>query len=86
MAVWEWIAVGLGLLVLLQLVALQYARQMGSEDREASPRATPGAGTDAVPVREPEPAGSDDTVVCSSCGTQNDPAFTFCRECVSPIG
>ena len=87
MAAWEWIALGLGLLVLLQLVALQYARRMGSDDRETPARATPGAGTESMPVSEPEPApGEDDRVVCTTCGTQNDPAYTFCRECVDPLG
>ena len=28
----------------------------------------------------------ENVVVCSSCGTQNEPGYRYCRECVSPIG
>lgn len=85
MAAWEWIALGLGLLVVLQLVALQYARRMGSDESDAPVRATPGTGSESVPISDPDPPRGTGKVVCPSCGTQNDPAYSFCRECVGRL-
>ena len=84
MASWEWIALGLVFLALLQLVALQYARRTGSEDEGSTPQARAGTSLEASPDRTPrEPAGHE--IVCKHCGTPNDPTFTYCRRCVSQL-
>ncbi len=85
MASWEWIALGLVFLALLQLVALQYARKMSSEDEGSTPQAAAGTSIEASPERSRrEPTGQE--IVCEQCGTPNDPTFTYCRRCVSQLG
>lgn len=84
MASWEWIALGLASLALLQLLALQYARKMGSDDDGSAAHVPAGTSLEAVPDRQTvDPAGHE--IVCKHCGTPNDPNFTYCRQCVSQL-
>ena len=89
MASWEWVVLGLLLLALAQLVALQYARRLGSDEGDGErPRPTPGTPFETQPDVDEEPPREPATgtaVQCPHCGSENDPAFTYCRECVSPI-
>ena len=85
MASWEWIALGLAFLALVQLVALQYARRTSSDDEGATVQ--PAAGVPAEAIRDrPDHEPSGDELVCRHCGTPNDPTFTYCRQCVGQLG
>lgn len=87
MVAWEWLALGLGVLLLLQLLALQYAMRMSSDDGERNgPQPTPKPPVDPAGDTggdAPEPDG--DRIACPHCGAKNDPYYTYCRRCVSSM-
>jgi hypothetical protein len=84
MAAWEWIALGLGFLALLQLIALRYARRLGSDDERAGPRPTPPLQEDR-PAGAGGPGGEGEELVCADCGAVNLADFSYCRECIAPL-
>lgn len=87
MVTWEWIALGMGALLLLQLLALQFAIRMSSDDGEGKgPRPTPNAPVDPGGESGGEDHRSDgDRIACPHCGANNDPYYTYCRQCVSSL-
>lgn len=82
------------LLVVIHAVFAVYLYRVLSSERERD--GSPGdaidrfrsAASDETPRTEPEsdPDGTErSTVVCPTCGAQNDPSFQFCRRCVSQL-
>ncbi|MCG1004127.1 MULTISPECIES: hypothetical protein [Halobacterium] len=79
----EW---GLFVFAVLLVAALQFAvwRRLQSEDAGASD--SPGLGDGTSPV-DGSSSTSDDTasLLCPSCGAENDAGYRFCCECVSQL-
>ncbi|MEM4782624.1 MAG: hypothetical protein QXG03_13820 [Halalkalicoccus sp.] len=67
---------------LLVLFYLAYRRRTEAStsdaDAEFEGRSGPRAGSDSPSEGEP-------LVVCRTCGAENDPAYHYCRECVSDL-
>ncbi len=86
MATWVWIALGLFVLVALQLVALQYARRMSDDGEGSRAQPTVGRSVETTQSQDRDRTRSEGgRVVCPDCGTPNDPAYSYCRECVSAL-
>lgn len=84
MASWEWIALGLGFLGLVQLLAFRYARRIENDDDRSGPQPTPPVPTERGTGRTDHRPDSD-TVVCEHCGARNAAEYTYCRSCVQPV-
>lgn len=93
MATWTWILVGLSVLAAVQIWVLRAARKRRQGDGDASSGPS-GARSTASRAPKPftgiPPPGDDDRaadgpVVCPNCGTENDPRFDYCEECVAPL-
>jgi len=84
---WEWVVFGLVLLALAQLIALYYVRRFNSKEDGSDPaRPAPEPSFDGGSEMGREPPEEDGSAVqCPHCGIENDPEYSFCRECVSPI-
>lgn len=87
------VAIAALLVVVHAVFAVSLYRILSGERRRD---ATPGdpidrfrsAAPDDTPRTKPEPDPEDadqSTVVCPTCGAQNDPSFQFCRRCVSQL-
>ena len=92
MNVWGWILLYVVVFSVLQLLIYRYLR---SDDDapllRSAPRGaeqTPGEDVRKERVLE-EHSTSDadpDTHRCPHCGTKNDAQYTYCRNCVEPLG
>ncbi|WP_330632659.1 DUF7577 domain-containing protein [Halocatena halophila] len=90
-----WGLVILVLFPLLQIPVLLYlARNMEPEEREESDQPPTPATSYWINPGDPQPfvdadreqSPSDSSVVrCPDCGTDNDPLYTFCRNCVTRL-
>lgn len=63
----------------------------GDSDAEA-PGSASGAGEPGISAQAYPPAihsddedATQDTVVCSACGTENEPSYTYCQECTQRL-
>lgn len=98
MNVWGWIVLYVVLFSVLQLLIYRYLR---SDDDAPLLRSTPPGADQSVSddVRndyvldelaedEPTTDASDSTDVrhCPHCGTTNGSGYTYCRECIEPLG
>lgn len=83
------VALLLGAIMVFHLVSSYGRRLFGGDAEESeSPSRTTPARSDVGPKR-PE-AGPDQrvdpsTVVCPSCGVENDREYTYCRDCVAHL-
>jgi len=69
----------LAALVGLHLLAMLYGlRRYGAPARQAAPE------SGAVAEGRPSPDDGE-VVLCTVCGTANDPYFSFCRSCVADL-
>lgn len=76
---WEWALVALLAFGALQLLALRYALREEGPDLDG-----PGAAPFAVDAAVVDPGSGEDGVRrCPTCGAENRPGFTYCRDCVS---
>ncbi len=77
----EW---GLFVLAVVLVAALQFAvwRRLQSEDA-----GTPDSSGVSERVRPTDVRAKQDgtTLLCPSCGAENDANYTFCRECVAQL-
>jgi ribosomal protein L40E len=92
MDVLVWGLVVLVVFPLLQMPVILYiARHVESDDEESSQPARtywngPEYSRSVQPFDTESSEGTDSsTVVCPRCGTENDPDFTYCRNCIAKI-
>lgn len=90
MNVWGWIILYVVLFVGLQLLIYRYLR---SEDDSPLFASTPSGPDGRVPddirrdsILEEFNESDSDRRVCPHCGTENGTEYTFCRECIGPLG
>ncbi|CQH60936.1 small CPxCG-related zinc finger protein [Halobacterium hubeiense] len=79
----EW---GLFVVAVLVVAALQFAvwRRLQSEDAGAPD--SPGVGDGASPADVSSSTTDDATsLLCPSCGAENDASYRFCCECVAQL-
>ena len=87
METWAWILAYILGFTLLQLYLYRYF--VKSSSTEGAPPESPADGTPSpsdgagAPIDPPEGESEADLVQCSECGTynENDPMYTFCKDC-----
>jgi len=85
MQTWAWLVayvIGFALLqVYLYLYFIKGRSTRAESSAETSPQRVPEGGRGRVEA--PEGISDGDAVSCGNCGTynENDPMFTFCKEC-----
>lgn len=89
-----WGLIVLALFPLLQIPILIYvARRLDEEDPDDDNASTPITNHYWIDPSDPQPVASFDsptpksevdssTITCPQCGTENDPIYTYCRNCV----
>mgnify|MGYP000713571324 CR=1 FL=1 len=80
-----WVYVAIAGLLCAHLLILLYAYRVNRSD-SAFDAAPVEAATDAGAVDADDAAAGGDTVCqCPECGTENDPTYRFCRQCVAEL-
>lgn len=92
MGVWGWIVLYVLLFSLLQLAIYRYLR---SDEDAPLFRSTPSnadsvaledvADFDAADLETSRTGDERGSTSCPRCGTDNEPGYTYCRNCVSPM-
>ena len=87
MGVWGWIVLYVLLFSLVQLAIYRYLR---SDEDAPLFRSTPSnpdsVGLEDVTDFDASRTGDEPgSMTCPRCGTDNEPGFTYCRNCVSPM-
>ena len=88
MAQYGWVIAVVVVMGLVQFAVYYYLRTRTDASRLPARESTPPA---MSPDRAPEPRVRDEDepttgLYCPTCGTVNEPGFTFCRRCVGRIG
>ncbi|WP_458187417.1 DUF7577 domain-containing protein [Haladaptatus sp. NG-WS-4] len=90
MNVWGWIVLYVVLFAGLQLLIYRYLR---SGEDSLLFRSTPPSPEQSAPddvrkehVLEEFHEENPDVRSCPHCGTENGTGYTFCRECIEPLG
>jgi hypothetical protein len=73
-----WLLLGVAMLIAVHMGILIYLYR-------ATVRDSGGRHTDAVEQDCPQRTDGTDSAVCPACGAPNDPAYRFCRRCVSDL-
>lgn len=73
-----WVIAAVIVLGVLHAVVFRYIRRHGQASDDAS---NGNGGVNGQAPEGPVTRREDSALVCSTCGTNNDPAFTFCRQC-----
>jgi hypothetical protein len=73
-----WLLLGVAMLIAVHMGILIYLYRATVPD-------SGGRRTDAVEQDRPQRTDGPDPAVCPACGAPNDPAYRFCRRCVSDL-
>jgi len=86
MDVWAWIILYILVFALLQFVLYRYLHDDDSVPLSQSTPHNVEHGLVDDGLGEGRERTDPNVVRCPRCGTENDPAFTFCQNCVGPLG
>lgn len=73
-----WVIAAVIVLGVLHAVVFRYLKRHGQTSDDAT---NGNPGSNGQPSEGPAPRRDDSAFLCPTCGTTNDPAFTFCRQC-----
>ncbi|MCY4729056.1 zinc ribbon domain-containing protein [Natronomonas gomsonensis] len=73
-----WLLLGVAALITVHMGILLYLYRETATD-------SGGQTTEAAPDHERGPREQPDRTVCPACGAPNDPAYRFCRRCISDL-
>jgi len=95
METWGWLVVYAVGLALFQLLVYRYLWDRNDSFANGVSLGTEEAEGDTSPTRTTDPRfrrldvpqdPSVDGSCCPYCGEENEPGYTYCRNCVSPLG